>query len=127
MKVVDWISYEAAAGRPRPIGGWGGFFEPGMRWKDFRQAFRKKEWKKEGRYYKALRREILAKQIRAGGAWHQHGPDGVPLFEDGSVALFSFRSWGDLMAAIWSSEEERDYSYMDFYMDAPCEPLIKRS
>jgi hypothetical protein len=32
------------------------------------------------------------------------------------VATFSYRGWGDIMAAIWSEEENKDYNYMDFYM-----------
>ena len=40
----------------------------------------------------------------------------MPLFSDGKVATFSFRGWGDLMAAIWSEAEDKDYGYMDFYM-----------
>jgi hypothetical protein len=28
----------------------------------------------------------------------------------------TFRAWGDFMDAVWSEEEDRDMSYMDFYM-----------
>ena len=41
----------------------------------------------------------------------------TPVFDDGTVGSFSFRAWGDLMAAIWNTEENTNkYSYMDFYM-----------
>ena len=55
--------------------------------------------------------------LKQGGDWHQNDPKGVPVFNDGTVAMFSFRAWGDLMAALWAEHEDCDYSYMDFYMD----------
>ena len=47
---------------------------------------------------------------------HQNDDHGVPKSDDDTVGLFSFRSWGDLMAAIWSEEEDKDYDYLNFYM-----------
>ena len=47
---------------------------------------------------------------------HQNGAVAVPLWSNGKVDTYSFRSWGDLMAAVWSTEENKDYGYMDFYM-----------
>ena len=69
----------------------------------------------EIQYVEAIRESVLEKNIRYTGDEHQEEPDGVPLFEDVTVALFSYRGWGDLMAAIWSEKEDKDYSYMDFY------------
>jgi hypothetical protein len=49
------------------------------------------------------------------GQEHQYN-SGVPVFSDGKVATYTYRGWGDLMAAIWATEEDKDYHYMDFYM-----------
>lgn len=96
------------------IGGWGGHIEKGQRWLDYLLLIDGK-W---GDHFEALRGEILKRRLKRGGDWHQFALDGVPVFDDGVVATFSFRGWGDLMAAIWSDEDGRDYSYMDFYMDS---------
>lgn len=116
MKVKKWISCDEADGNYEvSIGGLGGWFgrdEVGQRWEDFLMALNEDEVP----YYEALREEIVKKKIRISGSDHEWSDDGVPLFDDNTVGLFSFRSWGDLMAAVWSEEEDRDYSYMDFYM-----------
>lgn len=66
-------------------------------------------------YFEALRKEILAKGIKLGGYFHQSNTEaGVPVFSDGKVATYSLRAWGDLMAAIWSEKEGKNYSYIDF-------------
>ena len=117
IEVEKFIPYEEAAhleARGRgTIGGLGGFFQKGMRWKDYLDCF----YPKGQEYAEALRRYIVKNKIKRGGDWHQSEAEGAPLFTDGTVACFSFRAWGDLLAAIWSSEEDRDYSYMSFYMD----------
>ncbi len=48
------------------------------------------------------------------------------MFNDGTAGMFSFRAWGDLMAAIWAEHENRDYGYMDFYMDS-CMPFDRKA
>lgn len=114
MKVIKWISFEEASKLPEcPLSRLGGWFQDGMRWEDYY-----KELGEEARpYAEALRAEVLAKRIRHGGDWHQYSEEGIPVFEDGTIASFSFRAWGDFMAAVWSSADNRDYNYMDFYMD----------
>jgi hypothetical protein len=83
-----------------------------MRWKDYLEA-----WKPEAHpYAEALRAAILKLQLREGGDWHQNDANGVPVFSDGTVATFSYRAWGDLLAAVWSEAEDKDYNYMRFYM-----------
>lgn len=126
MKVVDWISYEEADEKEEAVGGMGGFFNSGLiftkdrgydetepvgqRWKDYADT-----WKEEVQpYIEALKEEIVGKEIKRGGFWHQHSGEGVPVFEDGKVAIFSMRAWGDLLAAIWSEVEDKDYCYADF-------------
>ena len=124
MKVLNWISNEAAEAKPEaPIGGLGGWFgfnagtgeHHPHTWADYLE--RKKP---EARpYAEALRDAIVEGRIWEAGDWHQvdaiSDNRGVPLFEDGTVATFSFRAWGDLLAAVWSEQLGRSYCYMDFY------------
>lgn len=62
-----------------------------------------------------MRQAIIARGLRRGGDWHQNSAPGVPVFDDGSVATFTYRAWGDLLAAVWANADGRDYSYVDFY------------
>ena len=111
MKVIGWISYEEAEQYESVLPGLGGFFSRGMRWPEFIAA-----WSPQYvPYYEALREAVLERGLRYNGGMHQSAVDGTPVFSDGTVGLFSFRAWGDLMAAIWSSAEDEDYHYMDFY------------
>lgn len=113
ITVVEWIDYDEAVEKYKEsIGGMGGFFKDGMRGqKDYFDNI----GISVRDYYDALRKEIIAKKIKCGGDRHQQ--DMTPLFSDGTYASFSYRAWGDLMAAIWSEEENKDYGYMDFYME----------
>lgn len=116
MKVTSWISYEEAQSYPdNKIGGMGGWFnfhEKGQRWKDYIGIFEPQAHI----HIEALRESIIENNIRTGGDDHQQSDNGVPLFSDGTVATYSYRAWGDLMAAVWSEVEDKDYNYMDFYM-----------
>lgn len=113
--VVCWGSYDQATlGGASDIGGWGGSMENGMRWADFLADV---DPALIG-HYEALRRAIVARGLCRGGDWHQNAADGVPVFDDGAVATFSMRGWGDLLAGVWSTEDGRDRKYMDFYMDS---------
>ena len=58
------------------------------------------------------------------GQDHQTSLTGVPVFSDGTCLRASMRAWGQIMAAIFSAVEEKDYSYMDFYMDTPNETVL---
>ena len=49
------------------------------------------------------------------GQEHQNGLTGMPVFSDGTAFRASMRSWGAIMAMVYS-DEENEYSYMDFYM-----------
>ena len=112
MKVIGWIDDdETEEWMDQSIGGLGGFFERGMRWKDYVDMYNEKG--KE--YAEALRLAILVRGLRYNGSQHQNDPEGVPVFSDGTIATFSFRAWGDLMAGVWSDADDQDYSYMDFY------------
>lgn len=116
IEVVSWISCETAEEyNDAPCGGMGGWFNwngKGQRWKDYIDVWNEISIP----YLEAIRRAVLKNKIRITGDLHQYNSDGVPLFNDGTVATFSFRGWGDLMAAIWSEAEDKDYNYMDFYM-----------
>lgn len=113
LKVVKWITYAEAEGTlEHVLGGWGGRIEAGARWKDYVADF-----KDEARpLLEELRRSIIANKIRCTGYEAQNGYAAVPVWSNGTVDLYSFRAWGDLMAAVWSTEEDKDYGYMDFYM-----------
>lgn len=112
IEVVRWISSEEAEKYESSIGGLGGFFDNGMRGqKDYFNKL--KPDRKE--YAEALRKEIIKNNIRIKGSEHDNGDEGTPLFSDNTVGSFSWRAWGDLMAAIWSEQEDKDYCYMDFY------------
>lgn len=110
-KVVFVTSYEAEKLPESGLGGLGGFFNNGMRWADYLAI-----WKEEVHpRLESLRAAIIEKNVRCNGLQHQNGYPSCPVFEDGTCATYSFRAWGDLMAAVWSSHDNTDYSYMDFY------------
>lgn len=111
MKVVDWIAYDNCGNYQDSVGGMGGFFKDGMRWRDYIDRYTDEAKP----YFEAIRKEVIEKNIKINGAGHQFCDNGVPLFEDNTVGTFSYRAWGDLMAAIWSEHEDKDYNYMDFY------------
>lgn len=119
MKVINWIDYpkddielkglkenEFVGG----MGGWFGFSERNT-WEDYINV----QSEESKPYYEALREEIISKNIQLTGDRHQHGKKGVPLFEDNTYATFSYRGWGDLMAAIHTTKE-KPLNYMDYYM-----------
>lgn len=115
LSVERWIGYDEAEALPEaPLGGFGGWFgrDAPHRWADYLA----RSGETIAPYAEALRAEVLRLGLKKGGDWHQEDAQGVPLFSDGTVALFSYRAWGDFMAAVWSEAENRDYQYMDFYM-----------
>lgn len=113
MEVIKWLDREdllCTDPKEPSIGGLGGWVR-GQNWDEYLKNI------PEDRryYYKALRRSIVEKKLRCGGDDHQN--HFIPLFKDGTTGEFSFRAWGDLMAAIWNTEEKTNkYSYIDFYM-----------
>ena len=115
MQVVKMICYSESDNYPCSFGGLGGWFSNGMRWKDYASKF-VGDAADTLKNAEAFREYIIAHKIRNSGAWHQTANNGVPLFEDNTVATFSYRAWGDLLAAVWSTEDNKDYHYMDFYM-----------
>ena len=110
IKVVKWIS-AGKANKYKSIGWMGGFFQNGMRWKDYIEGFNKKG----KQYVEAVRKDVIKKGIKLTGSEHQNNIAGTPLFNTKEVMSLSFRAWGDLMAAIWAEKENKDYCYMNFY------------
>lgn len=115
LKIKKWITRkEAEDKKENGLGSSGGFFECGMRWEDYKNRFKKIVHS----MLEELRRSIIENHIKwSGEAMQDYGYDTVPLWSNGKVDIYSWRGWGDLMAAVWSSEEDKDYCYMDFYMD----------
>ena len=114
IKVVKFVSYlESEEYKESPIGGLGGFFSNSMRWEDYLEASNEVYHS----ILEVLRKAIIENDIKCTGAFHQSSSvKSCPVFSDGTCATYSYRAWGDLMAAVWSSEDDKDYSYMDFYM-----------
>lgn len=111
--VKDWISYKEAKenGYKEFIGEICRSFDNGMRGqKDYFDCINEDS----KIYYEELRKSIIQNKIKISGRQHQE-EDYIPLFSDNTVGVFSLRAWGGLMAAVWSEEENKDYSYMDFY------------
>jgi len=111
MKVIEWLDADEAKDKEESCGGMGGFFSEGMRWDDYLADISAQHIL----YIEAIRTSVIEHKLKIGGDGHQE--NWIPLFEDGTIGSFSFRAWGDLMAAIWSTEENKDYQYMDFYMN----------
>lgn len=110
ITVVSWSEEDLLEGGEE-LNWWGGFFERGMRWKDYLDNFEKELHP----YLEAARRSAVENQIRAKGPEHQY--EGVtPVFSDGAYFALTFRAWGDFMAAVWAEEDNTDRHYMDFYM-----------
>lgn len=114
IAVVNWIHWGDVDKSADDIGGLGGFFNNGMRWTDYLKEMPDTY----APHFEALREAIVERGLREGGDWHQNHPEGVPIFSDGSVATFSYRAWGDLLAATWSEHDGADYNYMSFYMSS---------
>lgn len=118
MNVVRWIDYSDAptADESLCLGWLGGWFnaadEQGQRWQDYLDAFDSTVHP----YLEAVRADVVQQHRRVTGEAHQHQPAGVPVFTDGTCFCLSYRAWGDLMAAIWSEHDKKDYGYMNFYM-----------
>ena len=115
ITVEKWIPFEEAEKlETKNIGSMGGFFKEGMRWPDYVEFY---EGAPFAEHYEALRQECLAKGFKFTGEHHQDsGANGCPVFSDGKFGTWTMRAWGDFMAAVWSTHEDKNYHYMDFYM-----------
>lgn len=112
VRVVAWICYDNVGYDENDLGGIGGWVEG----ESFDEYLLDVAPHMRG-HAEALRQAILARGLKYTGHDHQNRDDGVPLFSDDTVSQFSFRAWGDIMAAVWNTAEDtRRYGYMDFYM-----------
>jgi hypothetical protein len=89
----------------------GGFFniqKSGMRWKQYIN-----NWKNimDIERLETIRTYIVVNKIKS---FNRGFNDVNFLFDDDTVAIFSFRSWGDIVAATWSQEDDKDYNYLLF-------------
>ena len=64
----------------------------------------------------AVRKEIIDNKYYFSGAEHQNADTGVPVFDDGTCFRASMRCWGQIMASIYTDQDGKQLSYMDFYM-----------
>jgi hypothetical protein len=124
MKVVKLIEYsdEAFEGlEENTLARMGGWFNSHMihkkeeshsnhTWQDYLDSLQDDKTRE---YAIALKKYILENNIHECAPWHQSV--GVPLFEDNTYATFSYRGWGDLMAAIYTTDE-KPLDYMSYYM-----------
>jgi len=117
ITVVKWVAYDSPYLKEMEesiggLGGWFGFREDHT-WDDY-IATVPREYQK---YVIALKKECHSKNIKYTGEQHQYSGSGVPVFSDNTYGSFSYRGWGDLMAAIWTDPDKGEYyNYMDFYM-----------
>ena len=68
--------------------------------------------------------EVVKHGYSLSGQDHQNELTGVPVFSDGTCLRASMRSWGYIMAAIYSEIEGKEITYMDYYMDSYKEKLM---
>jgi hypothetical protein len=112
VTVVGWTFYGDEARSENDFGGMGGWVDG----HDFDQYVSGISDVMRP-YALALRDAIVRSGRKTTGCEHQTRQDGVPVFSDGTVSTFSYRAWGDIMAAVWNSAENTQrYSYMSFYM-----------
>ena len=109
ITVISW-DIDDAEEDAEQFGWWGGFFEEGMRWKDYIEEFDDDIIP----YLEAARESAVKNKIMVKGGQHQSF--GItPVFSDGKYFALTLRAWGDFMAAVWSEKKNKDYSYLYFY------------
>lgn len=112
LTVTHWISRHAADKKVESVGGVGGWFDHGDTWQSYLDT-----WDESVHpYLEAIKIDVMASGRFVTGQQHQDADDGVPLFSDGTVAGFSWRAMGDLMAAIATVKDGQTHNYMEWYM-----------
>lgn len=109
MHIIAWTDELTAHQYPIHFMQCGGIFKKGWRWNQYiefvlnnQNGFLKLS---EISLLNDIRFSIIDNEIRT----HM-----VPVFEDGTVPLFTPRGFADLLAASWAEEENKDYGYEDF-------------
>jgi hypothetical protein len=112
VKVSEWVTVaDIPEGSECSVGELGGWVD-GEKWPEYIAGAA------DGAvpYLEAIRSAVVKDKLRITGEQHQHY-EWTPVFSDGTHGGFSYRAWGDMMAAIWNTEEDtEEYSYMSFYM-----------
>lgn len=112
MRVVRWIPYSEAKGIEEAVGGAGGIDKPLSR-EDFLET-----WNPETHPYIEAIWAALDECGAMSGQAHQER--GCPVFDDGKVATFSMRGWGDLVAAWHNSRRPGEpRTYIHYAWDLP--------
>ena len=114
ITVVEWVDDSDIPEDVKLLswmGGWFNFGPKGQRWQTYLDNFTPTVYP----YLEAVRRDVVKNGYRFTGEQHQT-QSAIPKFSDGTYMSLTWRAWGDLMAAIWSEEENVDYNYMNFYM-----------
>jgi hypothetical protein len=106
MKIVNWLN-DVEALKFKNIYLSGKNFQYGQRWKEYITQFVPDCQKR----LEILRQYIIENNIRK---LTKEFKDTNPLFDDNVCVRCSFRAWGDLLAATWSEEENKDYMYTLF-------------
>lgn len=134
LTIVEWITQGDVGDRDdldheRAMGGMGGWFgykqakdraegegltHNGDRWKNYLAAMSPSIHV----YLELWRSAVIARGLRHGGFWAQHG-DSVAVYSDGRYTDPGMRCWGDMMAAVWSEHENKNYGYADFAWTDP--------
>lgn len=120
IRVVDWDGpFENVKEREHAFFVSGGWVD-GHSWSEYLEHMLASDDAGPGSlpYLEALRREVLSRRLFISGEDHQDWRFGTPVFSDGKVANFTWRAWGDFMAAVWS-EAFQGLGYMQFYMSGP--------
>jgi|GEM_PF-3621061 len=111
--VVRWASFKETKGMPISIKGFDGWFiqgKKGQHWESYLEAIGESLIP----YANAIRESVIKNNIRYKGSEHIYSDNGIPVFDNNTIGVFSFHAWGDIMAAIWSDIDNRDYTYIDF-------------
>lgn len=116
LKIVKWITESEIGDKEANglggMGGWFGFKQPNT-WKDYLDNFKEEAHP----MLEELKRSIIENGVRCTGEEMQdRGDKVVPLWSNGKVDTYTWRAWGDLMAAVWGDHDKKNYNYMDFYM-----------
>ncbi len=87
MKIEKWITYAEADGKEQNnLGGMGGWFQDGHRWKDYLASYKEEAHP----MLETLRKSIIENKIQCTGDEHQNGAKAVPLWDNGKVNTYSF-------------------------------------
>lgn len=113
IEIQAWVAFKDLDKYPQNKAGHLGGWVKGENFDEYLERYDESVHK----YLIAIKEYVIAHQSYSTGEEHQYSSNGIPLFTDGTISAFSWRGWGDLMAAIKNSDTgTQDYQYMDFYM-----------